>query len=340
MDLENTSKVKELLKSSRKIIVVGHKNPDGDAIGSCLGLANYLEHKGHQLNVIMPNDFPDFLKWIPGADSILIHEKDPEKSNGIIRDSELIFTLDFNALDRTGELQESLENSDSDFIMIDHHQGPDSFALVTYSDISICSTSQMVYHFIEALGDLEVLNKDLATQLYVGIMTDTGSFRYPSTNSTTHHVIAKLIDCGADNAYIHQNVYDTNTPQRIKLLGTALNNLNILSEFKTAFITLSREELDRHDFKKGDTEGFVNYALSIKGINFGLIFIEGIQENFIKISLRSKGPFSVNDFARDHFNGGGHINAAGGRSDRTMEETITYFISILPDYKESLSYES
>jgi phosphoesterase RecJ-like protein len=340
MNLEITSKVKELLKTSRKIVVVGHKNPDGDAIGSCLGIANYLKQKGHQVSVIMPNDFPDFLKWIPEAETILIHEKKPIKTNRIIYESDLIFTLDFNALDRTGELQESLESTDSDFIMIDHHQDPDDYAIVTYSDVSICSTSQMVYHFIDALNDLVTINKNMATQLYVGIMTDTGSFRFPATNSTTHNVIAKLIDRGADNAFIHQSVYDTNTPQRIKLLGTALNNLTILSEFNTAFITLSRDELDLHEFKKGDTEGFVNYALSIKGINFGLIFIEGLQENFIKISLRSKGPFSVNDFAREHFNGGGHTNAAGGRSDKTLKETITYFISILPAYKESLSYES
>jgi len=340
MNLEITSKVEELLKSSRKIVVIGHKNPDGDAIGSCLGLANYLKQKGHQLTVIMPNDFPGFLKWIPEANTILIHEKDPIKSNRIIKESELIFTLDFNALDRTGELQESLENSDSDFIMIDHHQDPDNYPIVTYSDVSICSTSQMVYHFIEALNDLDAINKNIATQLYVGIMTDTGSFRFPATDSTTHEVIAMLIDRGADNAYIHQNIYDTNTPERIKLLGAALKNLTILSEYNTAFITLSMDELSQHDFKKGDTEGFVNYALSIKGINFGLIFIEGIQENFIKISLRSKGPFSVNDFARNHFSGGGHINAAGGRSNKSLEETITYFISILPAYKESLSYES
>ena len=340
MNLEITSKVKELLKSSRKIVVVGHKNPDGDAIGSCLGLANFLKQKGHQVSVIMPNDFPDFLKWIPEADTILIHEKDPGRSNNIINESELIFTLDFNALDRTGELQDSLENSKSDFIMIDHHQDPDSFAIATYSDVSICSTSQMVYHFIEALDDLDTINKYIATQLYVGIMTDTGSFRFPATDSTTHRVIAMLIDRGADNAYIHQNVYDTNTAQRIKLLGNALNNLTILEEYKTAYITLSLDELSEHDFKKGDTEGFVNYALSIKGINFGLIFIEGLQENFIKISLRSKGSFSVNDFARNYFNGGGHINAAGGRSDKSLQETITYFISILPAYKEALSYDS
>ena len=340
MNLENSSKVKKLLSTSKNIVVISHKNPDGDAIGSSLGLANYLKQNGHQVNVVMPNDFPEFLKWIPESNSIIIHEKDTDKSLQCIYESDIIFTLDFNSLDRTGELQSPLENSNSDFVLIDHHQQPDPYAVVTYSDISICSTSQMVYHFIEALDGLGFINKNIATKLYVGIMTDTGSFRFPATSSTTHQVIAQLIDKGANNSDIHQKVYDTNTPEKIKLLGLALKNLTILSEYHTAFITLSREELSEHNFKKGDTEGFVNYALSIEGILFGVIFIEGLQDNFIKISLRSKGSFSVNDFSRKHFNGGGHVNAAGGRSDKSLEDTIANFISILPDYKKSLSYES
>lgn len=340
MNLENTSKVEKLLSTSKKIVVVSHKNPDGDAIGSSLGLANYLKQIGHHVTVIMPNDCPDFLKWIPESKSIIIYEKDPEKSIQCINDSDLIFTLDFNSLDRTGDLQGPLENATADFILIDHHQQPDTYAIVSYSDINICSTSQMVYHFIEALDGLKYMNKDISTQLYLGIMTDTGSFRYPATSSTTHNVISHLIENGANNSEIHQKVYDTNTPERIKLLGIALKNLIILNEYHTAYITLSREEISKQNFKKGDTEGFVNYALSIEGINFGIIFIEGIQENFIKISLRSKGTFSVNDFARKHFNGGGHNNAAGGRSDVSLEETVTNFISILPDYKKNLCYES
>lgn len=340
MNLETTAKVKKLLNSSKNIVVVGHNNPDGDAIGSCLGLANYLNQKGHQVDIIMPNDFPGFLKWIPEASSIINHEIDSEKSKKAISQADLIFTLDFNSLDRTGELQKYLENTNAKIFMIDHHLQPDSYATAMYSDDTMCSTSEMVYHFIEALDDLQFLNKQIATQLYVGIMTDTGSFRFPATTATTHRVVANLIDNGAENNIIHQNVYDTNSLERIKLLGLALKNLIVLPEFNTAYISLSKDELNALNFNKGDTEGFVNYALSMQGIVFAVIFIEGANDNIIKMSLRSKGDFSVNDFAYEHFNGGGHTNAAGGKSYKSLSETISHFIDILPNYKEALSNES
>ncbi|MCH9660756.1 MAG: bifunctional oligoribonuclease/PAP phosphatase NrnA, partial [Bacteroidetes bacterium] len=180
----------------------------------------------------------------------------------------------------------------------------------------------------------------IATNLYTGIMTDTGSFRFPATTATTHKVIASLMECGAKNSEIHQNIYDTNSPDKLKLLGIALNNMTILPEYHAAYISLSQQELDDNNFKKGDTEGFVNYALSVKGIVFAVIFIENKQDNITKISFRSKGNFSVNEFARNHFHGGGHTNAAGGKSDRTLNETITHFISILPDYKNALTHDS
>jgi phosphoesterase RecJ-like protein len=328
--------IQKLLATSQKIVVVGHKNPDGDAVGSCLGLANFLNQLGHQATVVMPNDFPDFLKWIPEAEKIVVFEQKSKETQQLLTEATLIFTLDFNALNRTGDLEKLLREASANFVMIDHHQQPENFAVVTYSDVNMCATSQMVYHFIESLNALEKLNKNIATQLYTGIMTDTGSFRYPSTTPTTHRVIASLLENGANGSEIHQNVYDTNTPDRIKLLGTALNNLVILEEFKTAYITLTQEELDKHNYKKGDTEGFVNYALSVKGIIFAAIFIESKQDGIIKISFRSKGSFSVNQFARNHFNGGGHINAAGGRSELSLKETISNFISILPHYKNAL----
>lgn len=221
--------------------------------------------------------------------------------------------------------------------MIDHHQQPDDYAEVTYSDVHICSTCQMVYHTLEMLDATGSIDADMATCLYTGIMTDTGSFRFRSTSSLTHRVIAQLIDKGADNAFIHQQIYDANSPKRMQLLGTALSNLKVLPEFKTAYITLSQEELDAHNYEKGDTEGFVNYALSLQNTSLALIFIENKQEGIIKISLRSEGDFSVNEMAREHFHGGGHINAAGGRSDRTMTETVDYFISILSQYKYALN---
>ncbi len=338
MNKETTTIVKKLLATPQKIVVIGHKNPDGDAVGSCLGLSFFLKSLGHSSTVIMPNDFPDFLKWMPGVDAILIYDKETQKCKEILEATNLIFTLDFNSLDRVGDLQTPLENSKAQFVMIDHHQQPAEYAIATYSDVSMSSTSEMVYHFMEALGKIEKLSKKIATNLYTGIMTDTGSFRFPSTTPTTHRIIAKLVETGAQGAIIHQNIYDTNSPERMKLLGVALNNLNILSDYNTAFITLSQKELDEHSFKKGDTEGFVNYALSVKGIVFAAIFIENKQENIVKMSFRSKGDFSVNDFARNHYSGGGHINAAGGKSSLSLNKTITDFISILLRYKNELTH--
>ncbi|MEM0518804.1 DHH family phosphoesterase [Aequorivita flava] len=338
MKKDTAQLVDKLLASPQKIVIVGHKNPDGDAVGSCLGLSFFLKSLGHSATVIMPNDFPDFLKWLPGCEEIVIYEKDVQKTNDICKAANLIFTLDFNSLDRVGgELQVVLENASAKFVMIDHHQQPADYAVATYSDVKMSSTSEMVYHFMDALGKAENLSDNIAINLYTGIMTDTGSFRFSSTSPTTHRVAAKLIEAGAESAIINQNVYDTNSPERMKLLGVALNNLVILPELHTAYITLTQKDLDDHHFKKGDTEGFVNYALSVKGINFAVIFIENKQESIVKISFRSKGKFSVNDFARNHYSGGGHINAAGGKSSQDLNKTINEFISILPRYKNELT---
>jgi phosphoesterase RecJ-like protein len=234
-------------------------------------------------------------------------------------------------------MENVLAKAKTSFVMIDHHQQPADYAEFTYSDPGMSSTCQMIYHFIEKLNDLDKITSEAAICIYVGIMTDTGSFRYRSTTSTTHKVIADLIDRGADNTQIHENIYDTNTLSKIQLKGVALNNLRVLPEYKTAYITLSQKELDQHNFKKGDTEGFVNFGLSIKGIKFAAIFIENKGEEIIKISLRSKGDFSVNEFSRNHFEGGGHNNAAGGRSNLSLSNTVEKFISILPTYKKVLN---
>ncbi len=337
MNIETIQVVKQLLDSPKKIVVVGHKNPDGDAIGSCLGLYFFLKKLGHGVTVLMPNDFPDFLKWMPGCETIIIHEKETDKSAVTISDASVIFTLDFNSLSRIGDVREQLEKSNAQFVMIDHHQQPDNYAVAMYSDTAMSSTAEMVFHFMDALDGLSYLDSEIATNLYTGIMTDTGSFRFPSTTATTHRVVARLIESGAKNSSIHQNIYDTNSPNRMRLLGVALKNLTILPEYSTAYIVLSQKELDDNNFKKGDTEGFVNYALSIKGIIFAVIFIENKQDNIVKMSLRSKGDFSVNEFARTHYHGGGHTNAAGGRSSHSLNTTITDFISILPAYKNALT---
>jgi len=336
MTNNDIKEIKQLLETPKRIIIVPHKNPDGDAIGSILGLFHYLKPKGHDVVVIAPNDYPDFLKWIPGEDTIIRHESDTVKANSFIDTAELIFTLDFNSLNRTGSMEPNLVAAKGIKIMIDHHQQPKDYAKYVYSDISMCSTSEMVYHFIEMLDDVKAIKKDIATSLYVGIMTDTGSFSFNSTTSTTHRVVADLIDKGANNAQIHSNVYDTNTFSRTQLLGCALNNLKVIPEYKTAYISLTQDELNTFNFKKGDTEGVVNYGLSIENVVFAAIFIEHKKEGVVKISLRSKGDFDVNDFARNHFNGGGHLNASGGRSELSLKDTLEKFISILPNYSKDL----
>lgn len=337
MNTNEYTQLKELLSTPKNIVIVPHINPDGDAMGSCLGLYHYLNKRHHTTCVVAPNDYPDFLKWLPAEDSVIKYDTHSVQANGLIEKADLIFTLDFNSLSRIGGMQVPLENADATFILIDHHQQPGNYAKFVYSDVSMSSTCEMVYHFIDQLNDLHKLDKDIATCLYTGIMTDTGSFRFPSTSATTHRVVAHLIECGANHSQIHNNIYDSNTLDNIQLLGCALSNLNVLPEYKTAYITLSSEELERHNFKKGDTEGFVNYGLSIKGIVLAVIFIENKPEGIIKISLRSKGDFSVNEFSREHFSGGGHINAAGGKSDLSLNDTIEKFISILPSYKNALN---
>lgn len=329
--------LKKILSNPKKVVIVPHKNPDGDAMGSTLGLCNYLKKLGHSAMVIAPNDYPEFLKWIPGTKDVLIHEENTSVAEAHISQADLIFTLDFNALHRCGTMEIPIENSAAIKVMIDHHQQPDDYATYVYSDVSICSTCEMVYHFIEMMDDLEHIDVAIGEALYTGIMTDTASFRFSLTTSTTHRVIAHLIDVGVEKTHIHNAVYDTNSFGRLQLMGCALNNLKFLEPFKTAYISLTNKELDSHDFQKGDTEGLVNYGLSLKGAKFAVIFIEHKQEGIIKISLRSKGDFDVNTFARTHFNGGGHKNASGGRSNLNLEDTIAKFISILSEYKSELN---
>lgn len=336
MNSNDTKKVQALLSSPKSIVIVPHKNPDGDAMGSTLALCKYLNIQGHKALVIAPNEYPHFLKWLPGNDDVLIFSAAQKEAKEKIENAQLIFTLDFNDFSRTGDMEEVLASSKADFIMIDHHQQPSDYAVVTYSDTSMSSTCEMVYHFLDALNATDQIDADMASCLYTGIMTDTGSFRFPSTTAITHKVVSNLIASGANNSEIHSNLYDTNSHSKLQLLGVALNNLKILPEYKTAYITLSQKELDDYNFQKGDTEGFVNYGLSLKGVIFAVIFIENKADNIIKMSLRSKGEFSVNEFARAHYSGGGHTNAAGGKSDLSLEETIAQFISILSRYKDKL----
>lgn len=341
MILKNFKELLDYLKTPRNIVVIGHRNPDGDALGSTLGLKHYLDKKGHKTQVLMPNEYPDFLHWVPGSKTVYRFDRQNNQSVKALNKSEIVFLLDFNALHRVGDdMKNTLEKYENDFALIDHHQQPDDFTYM-YSDTSMSSTCQMVYNFIEMDGGLDVIDENIATCLYTGIMTDTGSFRFRSTTSKTHQIIADLIDKGAKNDKIHSNIYDSNSYSRLLLLGQALTNLEILPEFKTAFITLSQEEKDKFNYEKGDTEGVVNYALSLKGIVFAAIFIEDREQGIVKISFRSKGSFSVNKFARSHFNGGGHDNASGGKSEMSLKDTTANFISLLPNYQQQLlnSYE-
>ncbi|WP_425076002.1 DHH family phosphoesterase [Psychroserpens sp. S379A] len=337
MTTEEINRIKTLLSLPKAIVIIPHKNPDGDAIGSTLGLFHYLKQYHHNVVIIAPNDYPDFLKWMPEESSILKYENDKASCDTLIEHAEVIFTLDFNSLGRIGDMEDVVATAKGIKVMIDHHQQPDDYATYTYSDVSMSSTCEMVFNFIEMLEDVDKINSAIATCLYTGIMTDTGSFRFPSTTSTTHKIIGELIKKGANNSEIHNNIYDTNSYDRLQLLGRALSNLKVIPEYRTAYITLTQEELNTFNFKKGDTEGFVNYGLSLEGIVFAAIFIESHQDEIIKISLRSKGDFSVNELSRTHFNGGGHTNAAGGRSTLSLKDTIDKFISILPNYKQDLN---
>lgn len=330
---QSIEKLAAHLASKKKMVIIPHKNPDGDAMGSTLGLCLYFNNQGHQCTVIAPNAYPDFLKWLPAETAVKQFDADPVSCQKILEEAELIFTLDFNALSRAGQMKDSLTairaKGEAKFVMIDHHEEPEDYADFILSVPTAASTCELVYHFIALIKQLDKITPEIATCLYTGIMTDTGSFKFSSTSSNTHRIVAHLLDQGADPAKIHQNIYETKTADQLRLLGIALHNLRVIKQKQTAYITLSQSELDQCNYKKGDTEGIVNYGLSLKGIMFAAIFIEHKQEGIIKISLRSKGDFDVNKVARAYFNGGGHKNAAGGRSLKSLNETVQYFESLV-----------
>jgi phosphoesterase RecJ-like protein len=333
MKEQDIQAIQQLLSTPKKIAIIPHRSPDGDAMGSTLGLYHFLLKNNHQPVVVSPNEFPDFLAWMPGSETVLVFEKDKKTCTTILEEAEIVFTLDFNALHRVGEMEKVLEKLTVPFVMIDHHQSPDEYAVVTYSDTAFGSTCEMLYNFICALGKKSDIDKTIGTCIYTGILTDSGSFRFSKTTGTTHRIIADLIDLGVENTEIPTLLYDNSSYGRLQLLGRALQNMQILADHKTAFTTLTQEELDTFNHVKGDTEGIVNYGLSIKGIVFTAIFIENAEEKIIKISFRSQGNFDVNLFARAHFNGGGHRNAAGGKSELSMEETVSKFEDLVSKLK-------
>ena len=325
MNKTKIKKLDKLLSSSRKIIIIPHKNPDGDALGSCLALMHFLKSKSYQVNIISPNDYPNFLKWLPGEKFIVKFSENEKLAKNKINESSLIFVLDFNDLNRIGDLKNIIKNSKSKIVMIDHHKNPRKFADLEFSYSEISSTCEIVYNIIQHLDPLQI-NKKISTCLYTGIMTDTGSFKYPSTTFKTHKIISKLIENGAEGSKIHEKIYDEFSLDKLKLLSICLNNIKKVKKLPVVYMTLNQNELDKCFFKKGDSEGFVNYGLSVKGIKLSIILIENKDEKIIKMSFRSKGDFPANLFAEKFFNGGGHINAAGGVSKENLTETVSKLI--------------
>lgn len=334
---EQITQAISLIQGANHIVITAHKSPDGDAVGSLLGLAGILKNLGKNVTPILPDSVPEYLQWMQGFDDILIFEEKHAEVSNIIREADLIFSLDYNTLSRVGtELEKVLRASQAPFILIDHHQQPEAFAMVTYSDTSSCSTAQLIYEFAEQCNWLSHIDNATAECIYCGIMTDSGSFRFPSVTPKTHIIAANLIESGMDHAKVHRMVYDTNLPDRLKLVGYALNDkLEHLEDSSTAIISLSLEEMKRFNHRQGDTEGLVNQALSIKGVNLAAFFREGANE--IKISFRSKGSFDVNKFSRANWSGGGHMNAAGGMSNLTLDEALARFRSQVAELKNEIN---
>ena len=332
----DTASLIDLLAQPQRIVITTHHKPDGDAMGSSLGLYNYLIQQGHHAQVITPTDYPQFLNWMPGNGDVIIYTDNVAKADQLIADADMIFCLDFNALGRINEMGEKVGESNALKIMIDHHLEPQDFDDYRHWDINACATAQLVYTFIvEILGHKELVNADVASCLYTGIMTDSASFRLPNTTSTVHRIVADLIDAGAPNARIHELVYNDSTEMRLKFLGHCLaNKLQVFNEFNTALITVTADELKEYDVITGDTEGIVNYALSISSVRLAAFMVE--RKDKVKLSLRSKGDFPANEICKKYFSGGGHRNAAGGVSSDSLQETVEQFKLILPKYKNLL----
>ncbi|MGB0525212.1 MAG: DHH family phosphoesterase [Flammeovirgaceae bacterium] len=339
--MHNLTELKEILATPQRIVIIPHRKPDADALGSCLALWHFLKKQGHECIVISPTDYPKFLFWMPGHEDVLIYENKNElKSVEYLHEANLIFCLDFSELSRADKMTPALriarERGDAKFILIDHHRGKEDFADFELWDIEAAATAQLIFDFIEMLDGKELLDIAIASCIYAGLVTDTGSFKYPSTSAKTHHIAAELIDLGLKTEAIHRAIFDNNSVNRIKFLGFALNErLTILPEYRTAFFAISENDLKNFESQTGDTEGIVNYALSIEGVVFAAFF--SAQKHYVKVSFRSVGDFAVNEFASQHFKGGGHKNAAGGQLNTSLKKAIQKFKDLLPDYQEALN---
>ncbi|HTH55608.1 MAG TPA: bifunctional oligoribonuclease/PAP phosphatase NrnA [Cyclobacteriaceae bacterium] len=341
--MKNLAALQSLLSSPQRVAIVTHFKPDADALGSSLGLAGFLRKKGHHVSVVSPSDYPDFLSWMPGANEVIALSKKSSvpltKATEAFNQANLIFCLDFSSLSRVNDLTEVVKNAKATKVMIDHHLEPENFAEFQKWNVAAASTAQLVFELIEELGEKKMIDSGMANCLYAGLMTDTGSFRHNNTKAREFQVANELVAAGADPSEVARLVYDVNTVSKLRLVGFALSQkLVVLPEYRTAYITLSHEELKKLEAQTGDTEGLVNYGLSVKDVQLAVLMYDRGEE--IKISFRSLGDFSVNELARKHFEGGGHRNASGGSSKLTLDQTLKKFLSLLPEYKERLIHNS
>jgi phosphoesterase RecJ-like protein len=335
--MQSLQQIFPLLLQPRKVVITTHQKPDGDAMGSSLGLYHFLTQFGHTVTVVSPTNWASFLNWMPGTKQVLDYERQTEEADKAIDAADWIFCLDFNTLNRTKRMEENLGNAAAQRILIDHHQEPqaDKFAYGE-SDTSKSSTCEMVYDFIMASGHEDKISPAVSECLYAGVMTDTGSFRFPATSANVHRMVATLKEKGLDHGPIHEALYDNFLESRFRFLGNVLlNRMEIFYEYNTALIAIPQADLIKYNIKTGDTEGLVNYPLSIQGIKLAAIIIDRGEER--KSSFRSKGGFDVNTFARKYFNGGGHFNAAGGQSKESLEEVVAKFITAMKENKDQLS---
>ncbi|MFT4033158.1 MAG: bifunctional oligoribonuclease/PAP phosphatase NrnA [Siphonobacter sp.] len=328
--------LKQIVETPQRVVITTHYNPDADALGSSLGWAGYLQKKGHTVRVITPSESPKFLAWMEGyKDVIEFSQRSVALAAQEVAAADIIFCLDFNALARLHDLEAIVRNAKAPKVMIDHHQHPEDFAVLAISEPSAAATAQMIYQLINELGGKKLLDVPIGECLYAGLMTDTGSFRHPSTNPAVHRMAADLIELGVNTNRIHRLIFDNNSLGRMQFLGYVLSQkMNVLPQYHMAYVALSADELKRFNSQTGDTEGVVNYILSIENVSMAVLLIERDQE--VKLSFRSVGDIAVNEFARAYFNGGGHKNAAGGRSKDSLQATVDRLIYLLPEIKDQL----
>lgn len=326
-DTQLIHQLQEQLSTPKKIVIITHTHPDGDAIGSSLGLYHCLRLQQHEVQVIVPNSFPSFLSWMKDAEHVFDYEKNTVEAEAAFKACDILFMLDFNKISRVDKLSEPAEACTAFKVVIDHHIEPEINANLIFSDVKACSTCQMVFEIVEQLQITTQIPLEAAECLYCGIMTDTGSFRFDSTTADTHKIIARLIECGVVKSKIHGSVYDNNTLDKMQLVSFAIaHNLHLHRNNKVATITLNAEEQKRFNMQKGDTEGLVNHGLSINGVQVSAFFTH--RDGIVKISFRSKGDIDVNAFSKKYFEGGGHKNAAGGKSDLSLDAAVEKFLSL------------